>query len=44
MHPHGEILPLDVAGRDVLAVRVPADCALFDPDILRRTIALLWFA
>ena len=40
---HGPILSLDVAGRDVLGVRVAADAALFNADALRGRIACFIF-
>ena len=42
-HPHRQVLALDVAGRDVLAVRVARDDLAVDTEALRRAVPLLAF-
>jgi hypothetical protein len=41
VHPHGQVLPLGVAGRDVRRVRLAGDRRLARPDALPRTVAPL---
>ena len=41
LHPHGEVLPLDVAGADMLRVRVPDLGFLFASHAFSRRIANL---
>jgi len=38
VHSHGQVLPLDIAGRNVIAVRVAANDLSFDADALGRGI------
>src|SRR5689334_7254203 len=43
LHPHGEVLTLNIAGADVLRIGIAADDVRFDAKTLRGAVALLPF-